>query len=86
MTQLEQRAAGAAEPGSTPPADATSLSASGPPITRTQTLTDLCARAEYPLTTLLGKAEVKHAEEMDDQDYSDALAMLRRRIEKREAK
>ena len=80
--QTDQWAAGAAEPGSTPPADATSLSASGPPITRTQTLTDLCARAGMSLKAVLAKAEVGDADEMSDQDYADAVTMLKRRIEK----
>ena len=68
------------QPASPPPAGSEPPIAGGPPITRTATLTDLCERAKFPLSTVLGKAEVQHADEMSEEDYASAKAMLERRI------
>ena len=96
LTSMEPRNMGAAEvvppeydpepirpasaPEAPPPAKGEPPIAGGPPVTRTDTLTSLCERAKFPLSTVLGKAGVKHADEMEQIDYDEAKAMLERRI------
>ena len=83
--RLAEWACGGASPSksTSPPSSGTSAAA-GPPVTRTDTLTELCARAGVTLAGLLAKAGVQHADELSDGDYAEALAMLRRRAAKRE--
>ena len=82
LKSIEQNRPASVQPASPPPAGSEPPIAGGPPITRTATLTDLCERAKFPLSTVLGKAEVQHADEMEQIDYDEAKAMLERRIQR----
>ena len=48
--------------------------------TRTDKLNELCNQASVKLGDLLQRAEVQHADELTEQDYTDAVAALQRRI------
>jgi len=72
-------------PASEPDADDEALKAlesDAPPITRTDTLRELCSAAMVTLPDILAKAGVRHADELTGDDYTSAVAMLRRRASK----
>lgn len=65
------------------PVASSSSAPSAPLKTRTMILQELVVPAGYTLLDVLAKAGVSHADEMTDEDFTGACAMLRRRATKR---
>lgn len=67
-----------------PPSSSADTSSAGaaPFKTRTDVLKELCAQKNVNYAELLKRAGVQHADEMADDDYKDAKAMLERRTAK----
>lgn len=82
---LWSKGSAAPQAGAGPSSSATSPAETAPIKTRTDSLKELCARAGVDYETILGRADVKHADEMTDKDYSDAKAALEKRIAKKAA-
>ncbi len=66
--------------GSNPPSDTGSKPvAPGGPLTRSDTLRDLCSKAQVNMIDLLAKAGCTTAEEFSEDDWEEATAMLKRK-------
>ena len=71
-----EKAAGGTPPQQIPPESA---AASAPSETRSETLKRLCAESGANMIDLLAKAEVTHADEMSEADWSSALRYLKKK-------
>jgi hypothetical protein len=87
--KLAAWAAGATNPAAQSPGSASTGQVPSPdpssapgPVTRSDTLLELCKATGTAYATILRTAEVRHADEMEQSDFDDAVAMLKRKLGK----
>ena len=71
---------GLEQPTMPPSATPAAAMPADPPKTRSDTLSELCLSAGMDKLKVLAKGGVQHPDEMADDDWTDCVAMLRRRI------
>jgi len=87
LKELEQRTESAPPPAPPSSADSPVIPTAGgaeaaPAVTRESRLKGLCSDTGTNYIDLLAKADVRHADEMSEDDYLSALTMLKKRKER----